>query len=482
MSVRRSLAWYLSAQVVTAAFIFGGAVAMARLLTPIEMGIYAVAFAISGVVGIITAGGTAAYVIRERELGPGQIETAFMVNAALCVALAAALVALSYPAAAFLGNGGVGDVMRVLALRPLLMILEFRPSAMLQRDMQFKRVSLIATTQAGVNVAGMIALALAGFSYMSMAYATVAASAVSALLYNAFGREHCSLRMSVAHWRTIATFGARMLSISGVAMLATRVSEVVMGRLLGLASLGIFTRASQISDLLYVNVYGACARIAFVKMAQDDREAGSVHDTYRRSLEMITALLWPALAGIAVLSYPVIQIVYGERWLGAALPLSLLMVAQMIHLAFSMSLELFVLKDETAKQTKLEFARAAVSLFFFTIGSLVSIGAAAAAKITEAAFGWALYKPHIQRLTEVASAELWGVYSRSAAATAAAIAPALLLMAWTGWSPHTPVPMIAAAVTAGVALWLAALHWLRHPLRDEIVGFATSRMARDRSG
>jgi hypothetical protein len=73
---------------------------------------------------------------------------------------------------------------------------------------------------------------------------------------------------------------------------------------------------------------------------------------------------------------PAIFILYGEPWLGAAAPLSLVLIAQVIAVGFGMNWELFVLKDETARQTRIEGVRGGLGLTAFTIGASISLTAA----------------------------------------------------------------------------------------------------------
>lgn len=468
MSVRRSLAWSVSGQIMSTILLFLGSVVIARLLTPAEVGVFAVAFAAAGLINILAAVGTNAYIVREIDLQPSQIDTAFTVNALLFTGLAILIYLLSFPASTFLAEPGVGHALRVLALRPLLLIFEFRPAAMLQRAMKFRLISIISTASSATNAGLMVLLAWAGYSYMSMAYAALAAGIVSALSYNIFAFSYASARCSLAHWRAVTTFGLRMLTISGLALIAHRLSEVIMGRLLGLASLGIFTRATQISDLLFFNFYATVTKVAFVRLSEANREGTGIGPTYLRALEMITALMWPILIGIAILAKPAIFILYGEQWLRAAAPLSVLMVAQFIAIGFSMNWELFVLKDETARQTRIEAVRATLSLSAFTVGCLFSLTAAAAGRVVDCLVGFALYHRHIKRIAEVSGAEIGRIFGASLVLTIGAVAPSAALMIWTGWSPRTPVVAIAAAVLAGMAIWLVLVAIMRHPLAGEL--------------
>jgi len=458
----------MSAQLVSGVVLFAGSLVIARLLTPAEVGIYAFGFATAGLVNIFGTLGIAAYVVREVELSPSQIDSAFTVNALVSLAIAAILVGLSYPAAIALKEPGVGAVLRILAIRPLLAAVEFRPMAMLQREQQFRTIAVITSIAACVNVGAMIALALAGWSYLSLSIAVVIGGMVSAASYALFVRRHARYSVSLEDWRAITRFGVRMLTVSGAAQLGARVAEIVVGRLLGLASLGLFTRATQISDLIYFNIYGSVVRVVFSKLSDDHRRHGSLHETYLQSLRMITAVMWPLACGVAVFAKPLIFVLYGERWLGAAGPLTIVMLALVIAHAFSMNWEVFVIKDETARQTRLEIARAAAGVSAAAAGSLVSVAAAACGRLADCVVGFVLYVPHIKRLTGITTRELGGIYANSALLSAAAVLPAVLFMVSADWPSRPPLLVAGGTAVLGIAFWIGLLALSRHPLAHEL--------------
>lgn len=469
MSVRRSLAWAFSGQFAALVVGFLGSIVVARLLSPREMGVYAIAMAAQGIVGIFVNFGVGAYVVRDPDLRPETLDAAFTVNALLAVGLSVILFALSFAGGWLLGAPEAGRVLRVSALGPLIGVAGFRPSAMLQREMRFKATSLIDTGGVLLTALGTVAFALAGQSYMSPAYSGLLSGVACVLAYSVVGRRHHGFRLSLAGWRPITTFGVRMVSVSGVAVLAMRLSDLVLGRVVGTAALGLYGRASGLSNLIFTNIYGTATRVVFVQLSRDYRETGELKTTFLRGLQLITAFMWPLLAGLAVLARPMIYILYGEKWLAAATPLSLLLIAQFLALCFGMNWELFVLRDETARQTRFEVIRSVVALGIFSLGCLVSLTAAAAGRIAESAIGLLLYYPHVRRLAQTDRGEIPAVFAQSAMLTVAAVAPALLLMIGMGWSERAPAAALAGVVGLGVALWTAVLFALRHPLSDEII-------------
>jgi O-antigen/teichoic acid export membrane protein len=468
MSVRKSLAWSFFAQGTAGVATFAGTVVVARLLSPAEMGIYAVALATFALLSIVSTVGASAYIVREVDLPPSKVNTAFTVNALLCIGLAAILYFISTPASHFLREPAVGPVLRLLAIRPLLTIFEFRPNALLQREMDFKVLSVITAVGSMINAFIMVAAALAGHSYNSLAFGVLAGGLTNVFLFNFWTRRHIGFRLSLAYWRQMTSFCIRMVTISGMALFAQRISEVIMGRLLGLPALGLFTRATQISDLIFLNVYGTITRVMFVKMARDYREHGNIKETYLRGVEVITAIMWPILIGLAILSPPAIFIVFGESWLGAAAPLSLLMIAQVLATCFAMNWELFVLRDQTAKQTQLELVRAIGSVAAFTGGCFFSTAAAAAGRIVDSILGLVLYHKPIRQLAGLDDGILFRIFGKSSLLTVAAVFPSLGLMVWNDWSPYTSPAAIAGALATGIVLWILAIAQTRHPLLGEI--------------
>ena len=138
MTVRKSLAWSFFSQIASFSISFFGSVVITRLLTPLEIGVYAIASAIIGVIGVAANVGISSYLIRERSLTQSTIETAFTLNAIISAGLAAIIFTASFSGQLLFENDLVGLVIRLLSITTLIGIMEFLPSTMLQRDMQFK--------------------------------------------------------------------------------------------------------------------------------------------------------------------------------------------------------------------------------------------------------------------------------------------------------------------------------------------------------
>ena len=473
--MKKSLAWMAFAQATSFLTQFSATVVLARYLSPKEVGVAAVAFAIIGVVSLFQQLGLPSLIVREEVLTDDISSTAFTVNALVTVFLSAAIALISFAGASFLRDAGVQQALLVLAISPLFGIFAFLPSAHLERAGHFKALALIGTIGGIVSASATIFFAILGFSYMSVAYAQVLSSAVTAVILMTVGCEHIRHRIGFRAWRRITNFSFQMLVVSGINTASQRLSEIVLGRLLGLTALGLFNRANGINGLIWNNIHLAAGRVILVDYAELHRQGVPLRERYLHTVAIVTGLLWPAFAGLAVVARPFILLVYGEAWLPAVAPFELIAISSMILVSVTMTWELFTAAGELATQTRIEAVKAFFGFVAFTIGCLISLEAAAAARIVEAVYAFFIYRPHVNRMTATRTADYWPIYAQGLLATGLAIAPAAAVMIVAGKNDPSLL-MLGSSILLGIILWILGLFAMRHPLAREVWITAQGRL------
>ncbi|RYD22926.1 MAG: hypothetical protein EOP89_12370, partial [Lysobacteraceae bacterium] len=169
-ALRRSLAWVGMGQVGYIVLTFLGSVVVARLLTPYDTGVFAIAASTIGLLAIIQAMGLNNFLIREPELTPDLVATTYTVNAMISVLLAVMVALIGIAGGFFFRDVGVRDVLLVLAVVPIIGQLAFLPNAMLEREGQFRTLALMKTASTALGLLMTVGFALAGYRYMSLAY------------------------------------------------------------------------------------------------------------------------------------------------------------------------------------------------------------------------------------------------------------------------------------------------------------------------
>jgi O-antigen/teichoic acid export membrane protein len=447
---------------------FLASVIIARLMSPFEVGVYAVAFSITGLLGAVQGLGLTGFIVREADLADDLKSTTYTINLILNLCLAAAIGGIGLVAGALMHQDEVAQILGLLAVVPLLGIFEFLPAAMIERAGNFKYIAIIGSVRTVMAQSTTVLLAYGGMSSRSFAWGQIAGALFTAIAYNVAGRRDVRPRLRFSDFRRVASFGAQMLTINGLNMLAARLSEIALARIAGLGALGLFFRASGINNLAWENIHVVAGRVLLVRFSAIRSTGSSLRSYYLHVLEMLTALLWPAFLGLAIVSGPFILAVYGPNWVAAAQPLALLALASAVHVSITMAWELFVVCGETRRQSRIEVARTAVGTGLFAAGAfLAGLTGAAAGRLADALFSACVYRRPIDQMTGTRFSDLLPVYLKSFLLACVAVTPAAAVMGSHHGAATAPLAEVAAGIAAGVIAWAVVLLVIDHPLALE---------------
>jgi O-antigen/teichoic acid export membrane protein len=471
----RSLSWVSLSQFSTVVLQFASSIVLARILTPVDMGIFAVATATVGVISILQSFGLQSLIVREKSLTDDVAATAFTINALIAVFIAASVVALSYAGGQWLHDGGVRNVVLALALNPLLGALAFLPAARLERAGDFKPLAF-AGIASGVGSAGTsIVAAIFGARYMSAAYAGWASAIAYAVVLNAYGWNYVRVRPAFSQWRRVAKYGLQMLTIGGLSQIGFRLTDLCLGKFQGLAGLGMYSRSASLNAMVWNNIHSVASKVMLVEFANLNRNGISLRERYIATVDVMTALLWPTFVGFGIVSGPLIQLVYGPKWVAAAPVFATVSFASVISVSSTMSWEIFSVTSNLALQSRLEVYNVIFSTVTFAVASSYSLVAAAGSRVVSSAFAAMNYRRHLNRITDTVTMDFLPIYFRNALLTGATVSPVLYVMLSHKMSANTPLIQVIAATLAGIIIWIAGLFLLKHTLMQQTLTFIRSK-------
>lgn len=322
-SLLSGLAWTGAGRAAVQALTWVTTLLVARLLTPQDFGIAGMASLFLWAIQALGEFGLGSALLKHRDLTEEQIAQLNGLSLLLGFASAAVVCAAAGPLAVFFAAPELHAVLPVTSLTFPLSGLRTVPSALLQRELRFRRLALNDTVQ-GIATAGSIfALALAGLGYWSLVVGHLVGFALgTAVLIRA--RPHRLAFPRADATREATTFGQEVL-VSRFAWYAMFNTDfVVAGRVMGKTALGYYNIAWSIASLPVEKISLLVTRVAMPLLAavQDSREA------MRRYVLVMTEGLavatFPAAFGIALIAGDLVPWALGEKWRLAATPLRLL--------------------------------------------------------------------------------------------------------------------------------------------------------------
>ena len=313
--VRRALAVSAAAQYLRIAIRLASMALVVRLLTPSEVGVAVIGTAIMTIALGLREFASSEFLIQRHEIGRDDIRTSFTLVFVMTALMTAAIFVVAPWVGGLYGEEKLASFLRITAVAGLIEAVSLPILALLRRDMAFGAVASIQTASATVTAVATAWLAFAGFSYMSYAWAAVAAAAASTALAFYFRPDLSILRPAFKSWANVLTFGG----YNGASFVINRIYEslpsLVLGYLLPHAAVGLYNRASVVSDIPDKVVLTSVFSVAFPALAAEVRAGRSLKEPYLRSLGFITVFYWPAQVLLALLAYPVVMLFLGPQWL-----------------------------------------------------------------------------------------------------------------------------------------------------------------------
>jgi O-antigen/teichoic acid export membrane protein len=305
-------------QILVAAISVVGGVALARLLTPAQFGLYAVfVFALS-VLGTFGDVGLGASLVRSpSEPSTNEYRVVFTAQQGLlAIGILALFLAAPLIAAAYRLPPDDAWLFRLVALSLVPASLQVIPSIRLERDLRFERLAAVEVSQTVVYYATAVILVVLGFGVWGLAVAIIARSTVGALLVNLASPWPIGFSWDPELVRRHMGFGLPYQASSWVSLAKDSMNPVLVGLLLGAAQVGYLNWALALAayPVLALMMLQRLYLPAFSKMQQHPDELGPLVAMVVRGTNTIVA---PLAVLCLVLVIPITTIVFGDKWLPA---------------------------------------------------------------------------------------------------------------------------------------------------------------------
>jgi lipopolysaccharide exporter len=302
---------------------------MARLLAPEQFGVYAVALTVQSILITVADLGLSADLIRTdrpERIAP-TVATLGLTSGAL---MTVGTIASSTALAGLLGSVDAAPAIAVLSLTLLLAGASVVPYAYLQRRFQQRQIFLVGVADFVVSTTVTLTLIALGFGVLGLAIGRVAAQIVSSTMQFALARVKPRYGIDRTVLRPVLAFGLPIAGANLLSWALLNVDNIVLARVAGATALGYYVLAFNISSWPMSALAQVVRSISLPYFARTGDRSGG--------LAAVTAVAWagalPAGAVLAALSEPLIEVVYGVKWLPAAPVLAALGFYGSLRVAF----------------------------------------------------------------------------------------------------------------------------------------------------
>lgn len=472
MNIRKALGVSAVAQVVTFVLSFVNVVVVARLLTPEEIGVFSVAVSTLGIAHVFREFGVSQYLVQAREVGKVQFRAAFTLTLMGSWSIAAVLYLSRGLLADIYDHEGIAEVLKLMALNFLILPFGTPLLAMLRRELRFGTLSGLKIANSAASTIVTITAAMAGESYLSMAWGALAGHLSNVIILNFIRPGQILMLPTTTGLREIFRFGSIASLITLLGELGSASHGLIMGKTLGFSDVAYYSRAAGLRDMFLWQLYTLVKGVHFPTFSERVRKGENAALLYRNAVRHLTAITIPAMALLAVLSEPLIRFFFGTQWDRSAPLASMLCVFAIFMTPYSLgNLSLIaaghidrVLKIEISVQTLRVLAL--VSSVWLTLEQVVPV--LGLVFLIEAA----IYQASLTKFFDLDLVTMFKEIQKSLLLIPFTITAPLLVAYMLPVGKTSTSDIFITLATSGIlacAGWLLGLRLMKHPLGDEIV-------------
>lgn len=445
-------------------------VIIARLLTPEETGVFAVAAVFAALASTFRDFGVAEYLIQEKTLTDDKIRAALSANIAASWLMAALLFFGSHAIAEFYRHPGVAEVMQVQSINFLLIPFGAVTMAYFRREMNFRPIFIAGLATNITSLAVSIICARAGFGYMSLAWASLAGTVVGVTVSVLLRPAYFPRWPGLAEIRGVLHFGKHASGIYLFGQVGKSAPEIIIGRTLDMSAVGFFSRANGLIEIFHRSVLRAVMPVCMPYFAKSNREQGNIVSGYLAATSYLTAIGWPFFIYLWIVAYGAVRLIYGDQWITSVPLAQILCIVALIDIVHVMATEAIIAMGRVDRSNALQFGiqGARISGLFAAIpfGLEGACWGLLVASIIGSLYAqWMLHRTIGLRVVEVLTA------CRPSALIAAATAlPVALLDFWIPMTEENYLQFLVGSVILTGTLWLFAVRRFHPMLWSEMVG------------
>ncbi len=300
----------------------GSIVVLARLIVPAEFGRYAIALIAQEVAYLIVAAGLGAALVQRKTLDREHWQAGMALGLLAGLALTALTLLAAGAIVAPVFGARTAVLVRLMAPLCLISALSTVPMARLRRRLAFRRLSEIEVLSTLVRVIACIGLALIGLSGEALVLGVLAGSLVSALVAWVSAPPPWP-RLARKPARELLSYGlpVSLASISWVGF--SNIDYAIIGARLGALQTGYYFRAYTLAVEYQSKVAVVMAQVGFPVLART-HDAAELTRLYRQMVRLLTILLFPLLALLAIGAPVLVPFLFGARWAPAVVPVQIL--------------------------------------------------------------------------------------------------------------------------------------------------------------
>ncbi len=288
---------------------------LARLLDTSDYGVLSMLLVFIAVAQVFVQSGLNTALIQRKDVDETDLSSVFYVSLGVAAAFYALLFVLSPWLASFFNMPALKSTLRVMALILLPGSLVSVQTAVVARQMAFRKLMIASLCATVISGTVGVVMALSGAGYWALVAQQMTNQCALAILLLALIKWRPRRVFSFARVKSHLRFGWKLL-VSGLLDTGfTNLRSAVIGKKFSDDALAFYTRGKQFPELAMNAINGSISSVILPVLSEQQDETARMKMTMRRSIMLSSFLVVPMMAGLAAVAEPMISLLLTDKWL-----------------------------------------------------------------------------------------------------------------------------------------------------------------------
>ncbi|MFE1645853.1 lipopolysaccharide biosynthesis protein [Microbacterium sp. P01] len=288
-------------------------VILTRLIAPSDFGVYAMVIAIIGVASVLGDFGLSMAAIQSQTITQQQRSNLFWTNTGVGLVLFLSSFFAAPLIAAFYDRPELTDIARWLALTFLLNSLMAQFRAEVSTKLKFTWLAAADVAASAVALIAAVSVAAGGLGYWALVVQQIVIAAVTLIILVIAARWLPSMPRRGADMRALYTYGINTLGVQLLTYVTSNIDSILIGRVWGASSLGLYDRAYQLFRLPLLQIAAPMTKVAMPILSK--LQADARYESYVQRAQLVLSYCFGGtFLLLAAVSVPAIDIMLGPGW------------------------------------------------------------------------------------------------------------------------------------------------------------------------
>lgn len=322
----KGISWMGALRVVTRSLALVKIAILARILVPAQFGIYGIATLVLGFLEMLTETGINIFLIQKKEKIDEYVNSAWVVSILRGFLIGILIFVLAPFIASYFKNENAVFILYLVSVVPVIRGF-INPSCIkYQKNLEFNKQFKYDSVIFFVDAIFAIGLGIITKSENSFIYAMIISTLLEVILSFIYFKPTPKFIFEKEKTMEVINRGKWITGAGVFNYLFQNIDDILVGRVLGTTSLGIYQQAYKISTLPVSEVGEVFNKVTFPIYVNLKDDTKRLKQAFLKTLAIISLLVIPF--GFLVFRFPVeiINIVLGSNWITAAPVLQLLAI------------------------------------------------------------------------------------------------------------------------------------------------------------